>query len=58
MATLQPYIIQKNYPSTANMSAEEEQSQYDELAGGPGAPTPLQQLEVSWEASPCRQNQA
>lgn len=29
------------------MSAEDDQTQYDELAGGPGAPTPLTQLEVS-----------
>ena len=29
-----------------NMSAEDDQTQYDELAGGPGAPTPLSQLEV------------
>lgn len=28
------------------MSAEDDQTQYDELAGGPGAPTPLSQLEV------------
>lgn len=28
------------------MSAEEDQSQFEDLGGGPGAPTPLSSLEV------------
>lgn len=43
-----------NPEQSVKMSTEQEESQNDELAGGPGAPTPLSQLEVKSGTRPAR----
>lgn len=57
-APLNTTPIHQDNAVAVKMSVEEDQTQYDELAGGPGAPTPLQQLEVSRRGSHCSEHQS